>query len=229
MPLKWVLLNSMLADEGAVVIFSGGQDSTTCLFWAMERFKNVVAVTFDYGQRHIAEIECARAITAELGIEHHVLDMALLNQLAPNSLTRKDIPVDESIPDGETTPNSLVEGRNMLFITFAAILAKTKNIRHLVTGVCETDFSGYPDCRNVFIQSLNVTLNLSMDYQYVIHTPLMWLDKAQTWELADKMGRLEYIRTKTLTCYNGIIGDGCGHCPACTLRRNGLEKYVTCR
>lgn len=229
MPLKWVLLNSMLADEGAVVIFSGGQDSTTCLFWAMERFKNVVAVTFDYGQRHIAEIECARAITAELGIEHHVLDMALLNQLAPNSLTRKDIPVDESIPDGETTPNSLVEGRNMLFITFAAILAKTKNIRHLVTGVCETDFSGYPDCRNVFIQSLNVTLNLSMDYQYVIHTPLMWLDKAQTWELADKMGRLEYIRTKTLTCYNGIIGDGCGHCPACTLRRNGLEKYVACR
>ena len=229
MPLKWVLLNSMLVDEGAVVIFSGGQDSTTCLFWAMERFKNVVAVTFDYGQRHIAEIECARAITAELGIEHHVLDMALLNQLAPNSLTRKDIPVDESIPDGETTPNSLVEGRNMLFITFAAILAKTKNIRHLVTGVCETDFSGYPDCRNVFIQSLNVTLNLSMDYQYVIHTPLMWLDKAQTWELADKMGRLEYIRTKTLTCYNGIIGDGCGHCPACTLRRNGLEKYVACR
>ena len=229
MPLKWVLLNSMLADEGAVVIFSGGQDSTTCLFWAMERFKNVVAVTFDYGQRHIAEIECARAITAELGIEHHVLDMALLNQLAPNSLTRKDIPVDESIPDGETTPNSLVEGRNMLFITFAAILAKTKNIRHLVTGVCETDFSGYPDCRNVFIQSLNVTLNLSMDYQYVIHTPLMWLDKAQTWELADKMGRLEYIRTKTLTCYNGIVGDGCGHCPACTLRRNGLEKYVASR
>ena len=90
-----------------------------------------------------------------------------------------------------------------------------------------TDFSGYPDCRNVFIQSLNVTLNLSMDYQYVIHTPLMWLDKAQTWELADQMGRLDYIRTQTLTCYNGIIGDGCGHCPACTLRRNGLEKYVS--
>ena len=229
MPLKWVLLNNMLKDEEALVIFSGGQDSTTCLFWAMERFKRVVAVTFDYGQRHVAEIQCARAITAELGVEHHVLDMALLNQLAPNSLTRSDIPVDESIPDGQTTPNSLVEGRNMLFLTFAAILAKTKNIRHLVTGVCETDFSGYPDCRNVFIQSLNVTLNLSMDYQYVIHTPLMWLDKAQTWELADKMGRLEYIRTKTLTCYNGIIGDGCGHCPACTLRRNGLEKYVACR
>lgn len=217
----------MLKDEKALVIFSGGQDSTTCLFWAIRHFKEVVAVTFDYGQRHIAEIQCAKAIADELGIEHHVLDMALLNQLAPNSLTRTDIPVDESIPDGKTTPNSLVEGRNMLFLTFAAIMAKTKGIRHLVTGVCETDFSGYPDCRNVFIQSLNVTLNLSMDYQYVIHTPLMWLDKAQTWQLADEMERLDYIRTKTLTCYNGIIGDGCGHCPACTLRRNGLEKYVS--
>lgn len=220
-------MNSMLKDEKALVIFSGGQDSTTCLFWAIRHFKEVVAVTFDYGQRHIAEIQCAKAIADELGIEHHVLDMALLNQLAPNSLTRTDIPVDESIPDGKTTPNSLVEGRNMLFLTFAAIMAKTKDIRHLVTGVCETDFSGYPDCRNVFIQSLNVTLNLSMDYQYVIHTPLMWLDKAQTWQLADEMERLDYIRTKTLTCYNGIIGDGCGHCPACTLRRNGLEKYVS--
>lgn len=220
-------MNSMLKDEKALVIFSGGQDSTTCLFWAIRHFKEVVAVTFDYGQRHIAEIQCAKAIADELGIEHHVLDMALLNQLAPNSLTRTDIPVDESIPDGKTTPNSLVEGRNMLFLTFAAIMAKTKGIRHLVTGVCETDFSGYPDCRNVFIQSLNVTLNLSMDYQYVIHTPLMWLDKAQTWQLADEMERLDYIRTKTLTCYNGIIGDGCGHCPACTLRRNGLEKYVS--
>ncbi|MBR2619160.1 MAG: 7-cyano-7-deazaguanine synthase QueC [Paludibacteraceae bacterium] len=217
----------MLKDEKALVIFSGGQDSTTCLFWAIRHFKEVVAVTFDYGQRHIAEIQCAKAIADELGVEHHVLDMALLNQLAPNSLTRTDIPVDESIPDGKTTPNSLVEGRNMLFLTFAAIMAKTKDIRHLVTGVCETDFSGYPDCRNVFIQSLNVTLNLSMDYQYVIHTPLMWLDKAQTWQLADEMERLDYIRTKTLTCYNGIIGDGCGHCPACTLRRNGLEKYVS--
>ncbi len=220
-------MNSMLKDEKALVIFSGGQDSTTCLFWAIRHFKEVVAVTFDYGQRHIAEIQCAKAIADELGVEHHVLDMALLNQLAPNSLTRTDIPVDESIPDGKTTPNSLVEGRNMLFLTFAAIMAKTKDIRHLVTGVCETDFSGYPDCRNVFIQSLNVTLNLSMDYQYVIHTPLMWLDKAQTWQLADEMERLDYIRTKTLTCYNGIIGDGCGHCPACTLRRNGLEKYVS--
>ena len=114
----------------------------------------------------------------------------------------------------------------MLFLTFAAVLAKGKDIRHIVTGVCETDFSGYPDCRDVFIKSLNVTLNLSMDYSYVIHTPLMWLTKAQTWELADKLGKLDYIRKNTLTCYNGVQGDGCGHCPACTLRRRGLEQYI---
>ena len=219
-------MSKVLKEEKAIVVFSGGQDSTTCLFWALEQFQEVVAVTFDYGQRHVKEIECAKAITKELGVEHHILDMALLNQLAPNSLTRSDIEVDEEIPDGKTAPNSLVEGRNMLFLTFAAVLAKGKGIRHIVTGVCETDFSGYPDCRDVFIKSLNVTLNLSMDYSYVIHTPLMWLTKAQTWELADKLGKLDYIREKTLTCYNGIQGDGCGHCPACTLRRRGLQEYL---
>ncbi|MBR2370270.1 MAG: 7-cyano-7-deazaguanine synthase QueC [Paludibacteraceae bacterium] len=218
-------MSKVLKEEKAIVVFSGGQDSTTCLFWALEQFQEVVAVTFDYGQRHVKEIECAKSITKELGVEHHILDMALLNQLAPNSLTRSDIEVDEEIPDGKTAPNSLVEGRNMLFLTFAAVLAKGKDIRHIVTGVCETDFSGYPDCRDVFIKSLNVTLNLSMDYSYVIHTPLMWLTKAQTWELADKLGKLDYIREKTLTCYNGIQGDGCGHCPACTLRNRGLQEY----
>lgn len=222
-------MSRVLKEEKAIVVFSGGQDSTTCLFWALEQFQEVVAVTFDYGQRHVKEIECAKAITKELGVEHHILDMALLNQLAPNSLTRSDIEVDEEIPDGKTAPNSLVEGRNMLFLTFAAVLAKGKDIRHIVTGVCETDFSGYPDCRDVFIKSLNVTLNLSMDYSYVIHTPLMWLTKAQTWELADKLGKLDYIREKTLTCYNGIQGDGCGHCPACTLRNRGLQEYFLIR
>ncbi len=219
-------MSKILKEERAIVVFSGGQDSTTCLFWALQQFKDVILVTFDYGQRHVKEIECAKAIASELGLEHHILDMALLNQLAPNSLTRSDIKVDETIPDGKTAPNSLVEGRNMLFLTFAAVLAKGKDIRHIVTGVCETDFSGYPDCRDVFIKSLNVTLNLSMDYSYVIHTPLMWLTKAQTWELADKLGRLNYIREKTLTCYNGIQGDGCGHCPACTLRNRGLQEYL---
>ena len=114
----------------------------------------------------------------------------------------------------------------MLFLTFAGVLAKVKGARHLVTGVCETDFSGYPDCRDVFIKSLNVTLNLSMDYDFVIHTPLMWLDKAQTWEMSDALGKLDYIREHTLTCYNGIKGDGCGTCPACHLRQRGLENYL---
>ena len=192
----------------AVVVFSGGQDSTTCLFWALKNFDEVIAVTFDYGQRHKLEIECAKEIAAELNVEHHILDMGLLNQLAPNALTREDIPVQAGA-DGA--------------------LPKVKGAKHIVTGVCETDFSGYPDCRDAFIKSLNVTLNLAMDYEFVIHTPLMWLDKAQTWELADQLGRLDYVREKTLTCYNGVKGDGCGQCPACKLRSRGLEKYLAQR
>lgn len=209
--------------EKAVVVFSGGQDSTTCLFWALKKFDEVIAVTFNYGQRHALEIECAKAIAKELNVEHHVLDMGLLNQLAPNALTRDDIKIEAK--EGEL-PSTFVEGRNMLFLTFAGVMAKVKGARHIVTGVCETDFSGYPDCRDIFIKSLNVTLNLAMDYNFVVHTPLMWIDKAQTWEMADKLGKLDYIRQKTLTCYNGIIGDGCGECPACHLRQRGLETYL---
>ena len=126
-------------------------------------------------------------------------------------------------------PSTFVDGRNMLFLTFAAVAAKQKGMRNIVTGVCETDFSGYPDCRDIFIKSLNVTLNLAMDHSFVIHTPLMWIDKAETWELADKMGKLEYVRDNTLTCYNGIMGAGCGECPACKLRNHGLEKYLARR
>ena len=211
----------------AVVVFSGGQDSTTCLFWALKSFDEVIAVTFDYGQRHKLEIECAKEIAAELNIEHHILDMGLLNQLAPNALTREDIPVQAGA--NGALPNTFVEGRNMLFLAFAGVLAKVKGAKHIVTGVCETDFSGYPDCRDAFIKSLNVTLNLAMDYEFVIHTPLMWLDKAQTWELADQLGRLDYVREKTLTCYNGVKGDGCGQCPACKLLSRGLEKYLAQR
>ena len=211
----------------AVVVFSGGQDSTTCLFWALKNFDEVIAVTFDYGQRHKLEIECAKEIAAELNVEHHILDMGLLNQLAPNALTREDIPVQAGA-DG-ALPNTFVEGRNMLFLAFAGVLAKVKGAKHIVTGVCETDFSGYPDCRDAFIKSLNVTLNLAMDYEFVIHTPLMWLDKAQTWELADQLGRLDYVREKTLAGYNGVKGDGCGQCPACKLRSRGLEKYLAQR
>ncbi|WP_445613842.1 7-cyano-7-deazaguanine synthase QueC [Geobacillus sp. YF-1] len=210
-------------EEKAVVVFSGGQDSTTCLFWAKKQFGDVEAVTFDYGQRHRLEIEVASSIAAELGVRHTVLDLSLLGQLAPNALTRRDIAIEQK--EGEL-PTTFVDGRNLLFLSFAAVLAKQRGARHMVTGVCETDFSGYPDCRDVFIKSLNVTLNLAMDYEFVIHTPLMWLTKAETWKLADELGALEFIRTKTLTCYNGIIADGCGECPACVLRKRGLEEYL---
>ncbi|RDI43159.1 7-cyano-7-deazaguanine synthase QueC [Falsibacillus pallidus] len=212
-----------MINQKAIVVFSGGQDSTTCLFWAMKRFEEVIAVTFDYGQRHNLELQCAKEIAQELNIEHHILDMSLLNQLAPNALTRTDIEIKES--DGEL-PSTFVDGRNHLFLSFAAVLAKQKGAKHIITGVCETDFSGYPDCRDVFVKSLNVTLNLAMDYQFVLDTPLMWLDKAETWELADELGAFDYIREKTLTCYNGIKGDGCGECPACKLRARGLEQYL---
>jgi 7-cyano-7-deazaguanine synthase len=213
----------MLKNEKAFVVFSGGQDSTTCLFWAKSMFAEVEAVTFDYGQRHKAEIQCATEIAKELGVRQTILDMSLLNQLAPNALTRQDIDIDQK--EGEL-PTTFVDGRNLLFLSFAAIAAKQAGARHLITGVCETDFSGYPDCRDSFIKSLNVTLNLSMDYPFVIHTPLMWLDKAETWRLADELGAFQFVREKTLTCYNGIPGDGCGECPACKLRRAGLEKYL---
>lgn len=213
----------MLKNEKAFVVFSGGQDSTTCLFWAKSVFGEVETVTFDYGQRHKAEIRCAAEIAKELGVRQTILDMSLLNQLAPNALTRQDIAIDQK--EGEL-PSTFVDGRNLLFLSFAAIAAKQAGARHLVTGVCETDFSGYPDCRDSFIKSLNVTLNLAMDYSFVIHTPLMWLDKAETWRLADELGAFGFVREKTLTCYNGIPGDGCGECPACKLRRAGLEKYL---
>ena len=217
----------MLTNEKAVVVFSGGQDSTTCLFWAMERFAEVEAVTFDYQQRHRLEIECAKQIAKELGVRHHVLDMSLLNQLAPNALTREDIPVEEG-GAGEL-PSTFVPGRNLLFLSFAGVLAKTTGARHIITGVCETDFSGYPDCRDAFIKSMNVTLNLSMDEPFVIHTPLMWLNKEQTWELADQLDAFEFVRERTLTCYNGILADGCGECPACRLRKKGLDDYMARR
>ncbi|HET6872518.1 MAG TPA: 7-cyano-7-deazaguanine synthase QueC [Sporolactobacillaceae bacterium] len=213
-----------MKKDKALVVFSGGQDSTTCLFWALEQFQEVEVVTFDYNQRHKLEIECAKSIAAEAGVRHHILDMSLLNQLAPSALTRDDIEVKAGEAGG--LPNTFVPGRNLMFLSFAGVLASQIGAKHIVTGVCETDFSGYPDCRDIFIKSLNVTLNLSMDDTFVIHTPLMWLNKAETWELADQLGKLEYVREKTLTCYNGIIGDGCGECPSCKLRQAGLDAYL---
>ncbi|WP_120465031.1 7-cyano-7-deazaguanine synthase QueC [Paenibacillus aceti] len=215
-----------MKNEKAVVVFSGGQDSTTCLFWALQQFREVEAVTFDYGQRHKLEIECAKEIAAELGVKLTVLDMSLLGQITQNSLTNSNMPI---VQEEGQLPSTFVEGRNHLFLSFAAVFAKGRSARHLVTGVCETDFSGYPDCRDAFVKSLNVTLNLAMDYNFVIHTPLMWIDKAETWKLADELGAFDFVRERTLTCYNGIIGDGCGECPACKLRRAGLEKYLKMR
>jgi 7-cyano-7-deazaguanine synthase len=210
-------------QEKALVVFSGGQDSTTCLFWAKKKFKEVEAVTFNYGQRHVAELDCAKEIAEDLKVPHHVLDMSLLNQLAPSALTRNDEAITHK--EGEL-PSTFVPGRNLLFLSFAGVLAKQIGAKHIITGVCETDFSGYPDCRDIFVKSLNVSLNLSMEEQFVIHTPLMWINKAQTWEMADRLGSLHYIRENTLTCYNGVIGDGCGECPACKLRQKGLNEYL---
>ncbi|MEX2948822.1 7-cyano-7-deazaguanine synthase QueC [Staphylococcus warneri] len=217
------MVQHTLDQNKAIVVFSGGQDSTTCLFYAKKHFKDVILVTFNYGQRHDAEIEVAKKIAQEQNVEHHILDMSLLSQLTPNALTQHDLKIEDT-EDG--IPNTFVPARNLLFLSFAGALAYQIKAKHIITGVCETDFSGYPDCRDSFIKSMNVTLNLSMDRDFVIHTPLMWLDKAQTWEIADNLGVLNYIRENTLTCYNGIIGDGCGECPACQLRSRGLDQYL---
>lgn len=211
----------------ALVVLSGGQDSTTCLYWAIEKYgkENVITLGFDYGQKHKLELEAAKNICQNLGLEYPILSLPVLKQLSPNALTRDDIKMDAPDYEGDY-PNTFVEGRNHLFLSYAAIYAKGKGIRDIITGVCQTDFSGYPDCRDSFVKALNVTLNLAMDYDFNIITPLMWLNKAQTWELADHLDCLEEIRTKTLTCYNGIIGDGCGLCPSCKLRKAGYENYL---
>lgn len=212
-------------NETALVVFSGGQDSTTCLFWAKKHFKKVLALSFLYGQKHQHEVEIAQAIAAKAGVEMEVMDVSFIGKLGHNSLTDTSMQMDEVKPE-DGVPNTFVPGRNLFFLSIAAVYAREREVNHLVTGVSQTDFSGYPDCRDSFIKSLNVTLNLAMDEQFVLHTPLMWIDKAQTWALADELGVLDLVRNETLTCYNGVVGDGCGHCPACKLRREGLEKYL---
>ncbi|MDR0895895.1 MAG: 7-cyano-7-deazaguanine synthase QueC [Prevotellaceae bacterium] len=211
--------------ETALVVFSGGQDSTTCLFWAKQTFKQVHTLSFLYGQKHQKEVELAAAIARRADVGFDTMDISFIGSLGHNSLTDPTIAMDEQQPHG-SYPNTFVPGRNLFFLSIAAVYARERGINHIVTGVSQTDFSGYPDCRDAFIKSLNVTLNLAMDEQFVVHTPLMWLDKAETWALADSLGVLDVVRNDTLTCYNGIPGDGCGHCPACKLRREGLEKYL---
>jgi len=213
--------------QKSLLIFSGGQDSTTCLAWALREYGkgNVSCITFRYGQRHAQEIEVAKKIASDFGIaDHRIVSLDGYAQLTDSALLRGGVPIET--PPGASCPNTVVDGRNMLFLLMAAIVAKQNNIRDIITGVCETDSSGYPDCRAAFIKSCNDTLNLAMDYPFNIRTPLMSLTKAQIWSLAADLGIADYIAQHTLTCYNGIIGRGCGSCPACVLRQRGYEEYM---
>lgn len=210
----------------AVIVFSGGQDSTTCLIHALPNYDEIHCITFDYGQRHRAEIEVAQQLSAKLGVAaHKVLDTSLLNELAISSLTRDNIPVPNSDSSGEGPPNTFVPGRNILFLMLASIYAYQIRADTIITGVCETDCSGYPDCSDAFVLSLNKSIELGMDYKLHIETPLMWLNKAETWALADHHKQLDLIRNHTLTCYNGIKGSGCTYCDACSLRAKGLNEF----
>lgn len=216
-----------MKKQQALVVLSGGQDSTTCLAKALRDYGkgNVSAITFFYGQRHNREVAVAKQVAADFGVtDHKVISMDWYNQITTNALLDSSIAIEKK--DGASCPNTVVDGRNMMFLLVAAIYAKSRGIRDLITGVCETDFSGYPDCRDVFIKSCNVTLNLAMDTTFRIITPLMDLTKEDTWALADQLGVFDYVREKTLTCYNGVIGAGCGECPSCKLRARGLQSYL---
>jgi 7-cyano-7-deazaguanine synthase len=226
-------------EDGALVLFSGGQDSTACLAWALGRFSRIETIGFDYGQRHAVELEVRPRILSEfrrhlpsacrLG-EDHVLDLKLLGQISDTALTSDVVIAMQA--DG--LPNTFVPGRNLIFLTFAAALAFRRGLRHLVTGVCETDYSGYPDCRDDTMKAMQVALNLGMETKTVIHTPLMWLDKAQTWELAAELGGEALVAItceETHSCYMGDRalrhdwGYGCGQCPACQLRAQGYRSF----
>lgn len=225
----------------ALVLFSGGQDSTTCLAWALERYEHVETIGFDYGQRHRIELECRLNILQEvrnrfpnwakrLG-EDHVLDLKLLGQISDTAMT-----ADKTIEfEKNGLPNTFVPGRNLLFLTFAATIAYRRGLTVLVGGMCETDYSGYPDCRDNTLKVTQVALSLGMDAPVIIETPLMWLNKAQTWRLAEDLGNRDFvslIQEESHTCYLGTRqhkhewGYGCGTCPACELRKTGYEQYI---
>lgn len=213
----------MQQPQKAIVIFSGGQDSTTCLFQAIAEFgkENVEVITFQYGQRHAIELEKAQWIAQDLGVKQTLIDTSLIKAITSNALMDDQAKIEQQ---GDK-PNTFVDGRNALFLLYAAIYAKGQGIQTIFTGVCETDFSGYPDCRDVFVKSMNVTLNLAMDYNFNIRTPLMYLTKKETWQLADQLGAFDYIRQHTHTYYLGIEG-GCHTCPSCLLREKGLNEYL---
>jgi 7-cyano-7-deazaguanine synthase len=225
----------------ALVLFSGGQDSTACLAWALDRYTHVETIGFDYGQRHGVELECRLHVRAalttafprwaeRLGADH-LLDLSLLGQISDTAMT--DTRAIEMTEQG--LPNTFVPGRNLLFFTFAAAVAYRRSLSVLVGGMCETDFSGYPDCRDNTLKALQVAISLGVDAPMTIETPLMWLDKAQTWALAEQLGGeplVDLTVEHTHTCYLGdrthrhVWGFGCGLCPACDLRRKGYEGWV---
>jgi 7-cyano-7-deazaguanine synthase len=224
----------------ALVLFSGGQDSATCLAWALDRFEQVETIGFDYGQRHRVELEVRQRFldrlqpafpdwAAKLGPDH-VLELASLGAISETALTR----AGEFALAASGLPNTFVPGRNLLFLTYAAALAYRRGLKHIVTGVCETDYSGYPDCRDDTVKALQAAINLGMESRFVIDTPLMWIDKAQTWVLADQLGGdrlVELIIEETHSCYMGDRtrlhpwGFGCGACPACDLRAQGYGRW----
>ncbi|OTQ74372.1 MULTISPECIES: 7-cyano-7-deazaguanine synthase QueC [unclassified Gilliamella] len=214
-----------MQNRKALVIFSGGQDSTTCLLQAIADYgrENVETISFQYGQRHVIELEKAKWIAEDLGVKQTVIDTSVIKQTTNNALI-DDSQEIKAAKEGDY-PNTFVDGRNMLFLLLAGCYAKQQGIPNVIIGVCETDFSGYPDCRDIFIKSMNVSMNLAMDYNFNLITPLMYLTKAQTWEIADKLGCLAYVRKHTHTCYYGVDG-GCGQCPSCILREKGLNEYL---
>jgi 7-cyano-7-deazaguanine synthase len=231
----------MTLSNGALVLFSGGQDSTTCLAWALSRYAKVETIGFDYGQRHAIELEVRptvlqqmRALSPEwdrkLG-DDHMIDLSLIGRISDTALTRD---VEISMQENGL-PNTFVPGRNLMFMTVAATVAYRRGLDVLVGGMCETDFSGYPDCRDDTMKALQVALNLGMATRTKIETPLMWIDKGETWQLAQDLGGqalVELIRAETHTCYLGERGAlhdwgyGCGKCPACELRARGYNKFA---
>ena len=232
---------SLSASQRALVLFSGGQDSTVALAWALSRFSAVETVGFDYRQRHRVELEARKRVLEQIGqlneawrgrLGHdHVIDLGVLSEVSASALTR-DLPIETG---ASGLPTSFVPGRNLIFFTFAAAVAYTRGTKHLVGGMCETDFSGYPDCRDDTLKALQVALGLGMDTRFVIETPLMWLDKRATWALAYRLGGQPFVNLiveETHTCYHGDRthrhpwGYGCGTCPACELRARGYEKWI---
>jgi len=227
-------MEDVFKHENALILVSGGQDSITCLYWALQKFNHVFAITFMYGQKHSLETKIAHDICQSLHIPIKSCDISFIKDLVISNLFENRGDLNQTHSLNSDVPSSYVPYRNMLFLTLAAAWGSTIGVKNLVTGVCQTDYSGYADCRDGFIKSMQVTLNLATDFknhETIIHTPLMWLTKAEEFKLAEELGCLEVILNKTLTCYYGItemndFGMGCGTCQSCQLRKKGYNQYV---